>query len=104
MKLIFLSLVLLIMKIRIRVVVSSILFFEALTNLLGVANLLHFQVGIMMFLGYFLTYIARYNLSVHILDMTRVTSLDILNQKHVNTTIITRSGEARQGVGRLFLL
>lgn len=58
----------------------------------------------MMFLGYFLTYIARYNLSVHVLDMTRVTNLEIIsNQNNLNTSAITRSSDARQGVGCLFL-
>lgn len=56
----------------------------------------------MMFLGYFLIYIARYNLSVHVLDMTRVTNLDVISVQNINSSAITRSGETRQGVGCLF--
>lgn len=57
----------------------------------------------MMFLGYFLTYIARYNLSVHVLDMTRVSTLDVLTIPNINASTITRTSETRQGVGYLFL-
>lgn len=57
----------------------------------------------MMFLGYFLIYIARYNLSVHILDMTRVSNLDIITINNINESKITRTSETRQGVGCLFL-
>lgn len=47
------------------------------------------QVGVMIFFGYFLIYIVRYNLSVHIVDMVEVSKKFLYS--YYNETDILRT-------------
>ncbi|XP_063625945.1 sodium-dependent phosphate transport protein 1-like isoform X4 [Cydia splendana] len=56
-------------------------------------------VGIMIFLGYFLLYIVRYNICVHIVDMTKLKTRQLKFKPENDTTIFTRFGSVRKIVG-----
>lgn len=62
--------------------------------------IMYLQVGIMIFLGYFLIYIVRYNLSVHIVDMVQISKRELrkINLKSGNGTN-RKLFNARIGVG-----
>ncbi|XP_031764704.2 sialin-like [Galleria mellonella] len=54
-------------------------------------------IGVMIFLGYFLIYIVRYNLSVHIIDMAQITKREdngIYNNTNIQRNSGTVSGNA----------
>lgn len=48
----------------------------------------------MIFLGYFLIYVVRYNMSVHIIDMIQITKRDEFEFLRDNDTIIQRASSA----------
>lgn len=58
----------------------------------------------MIFLGYFLIYIVRYNLSVHIVDMAQILKRDeilLVNDTKITRSRIIDNDNTRQGVGGL---
>ncbi|CAB3234052.1 unnamed protein product [Arctia plantaginis] len=54
-------------------------------------------VGIMIFLGYFLMYVVRYNLSVHIVDMAQIQKRESLYQK-LNLSEVIKYYSVRNGM------